>query len=98
MQAHLTELAVSNFKPQGQQVTYWDTIVRGFGLRVSQAGGKSWVIMTGRDRKLTTFAKYPALSLKDARTEARKRLVAERPTEPTAITFKEALTLFLASS
>src|SRR5690606_4868029 len=57
---------------------------------------KAWVIMTGRDRKLVTFGRYPEIGLKDARVEAKKRLTAApKPTEAT-VTFEDALTLFLA--
>lgn len=54
--------------PQGQ-IDYWDSAVPGFGLRVSQGGGKSWVAMVrdgGRKRRIT-FGPYPELSLEAAR-------------------------------
>lgn len=54
--------------PEGQ-IDYWDDAVPGFGLRVSQGGGKSWVAMireAGRKRRIT-FGSYPELSLDAAR-------------------------------
>ena len=95
--AHLTDISVKGLKPQPRQVTYWDDSLPGFGLRVSQAGAKSWVVMTGRDRRLTTLSRYPAYSLKDARTAARKVLTDPKP-KSTTITFEDALTLFLSTS
>lgn len=74
---HLTDLSVKALKPVGRQATYWDDTLPGFGCRVSQRGTKSWVVMTGRERKLTTFARYPDIALKDARAEA-KRILAEK--------------------
>jgi integrase len=95
--AHLTDISVKGLKPQPRQVTYWDDSLPGFGLRVSQAGAKSWVVMTGRDRKLTTLSRYPGDSLKDARAAARKVLIDPKP-KAAAITFEDALTLFLSTS
>ena len=94
--AHLTDISVKGLKSQPRQVTYWDNSLPGFGLRVSQAGAKSWVVMTGRDRKLTTLSRYPDHSLKDARAAARKLLTDPKP-RFAAITFEDALTLFLST-
>jgi integrase len=64
----LTDLVIQKLKPTEKQRTYWD---KGFGIRVSPAGTKSFVVMTGRDRKLTTLGRYPDLTLKDAFKRAR---------------------------
>jgi len=93
--AHLTDINVRTIKPTGKQFTVWDASLKGFGLRVSQAGSKSWVVMTGRDRRLTTLSRYPTVSLKQARTDA-KRLLIDPPKG--SQTFGEMLTLFLSAS
>lgn len=71
-QVTLTDLTIQKLKPTDKQVTYWDKSLRGFGIRVSPAGAKSFVVMTGRDRKLTTLGRYPSISLKNARDEAKR--------------------------
>jgi integrase len=55
---------------------FWDALLPGFGLRVTDKGSKSWVVMYrlgGRDapRSRLTLGKYPALSLAKAREQAR---------------------------
>jgi integrase len=58
------------------QVDVWDTRLKGFGLRVSRWGRKSWVAMYrhgGRKRRVT-IGEYPRLSLADARDMARNIL------------------------
>src|ERR1700676_4068131 len=77
MRKNLTALFVDSVKPSEQgQADYWDTKLRGFGLRVSQGGRKVWVAMyrhQGRLRRLT-LGTNPPLSLADAREMARTAL------------------------
>jgi integrase len=77
MRKNLTALFVDSVKPPDQgQADYWDTKIRGFGLRVSQGGRKVWVVMyrhQGRQRRYT-IGTFPKLSLADAREEARLAL------------------------
>lgn len=77
MRKNLTALFVDSVKPPEQgQADYWDSKLRGFGLRVSQGGRKVWVTMyrhQGRQRRYT-IGTYPPLSLADAREEGRKAL------------------------
>jgi hypothetical protein len=47
---HLTDMAVRRLKPSGKQVIYWDT-TSPIALRVSQAGGKSFMVVVGPERK-----------------------------------------------
>lgn len=73
----LTDLAIKALPtPEKGQKTYWED---GFGVRVSQGGSKSFVIMQGKERRLTTLGKYPAMSLKTARQEAAKAKVTQAP-------------------
>lgn len=91
--------------PDSGQKIYRDDTVRGFGVRVSQAGGKSFVVMHGARRKLTTLGKYPALSLKDARQKALQVLANSDEAETDdragqgtvkAVSMSEALDAYLA--
>lgn len=72
----LTDLAIQRLKlpAQGQQ-THYDDAVPGFGVRVSQGGTKSFVVVYGEKRKRQTLGRYPAVRLADARKEA-KRILA----------------------
>ena len=73
---HLTDLSIKALKPTGKQVTHWDENLAGFGVRVSQKGTKTFVVMVGKERKLISLGRYPHLSLKTARTEAQKHFNA----------------------
>jgi integrase len=67
----LTELAVSKLRPPEKgQKTYFDDGQKGFGLRISQGGSKTFIVVHGKDRTLTTLGRYPDLTLKDARKRA----------------------------
>ena len=77
---HLTDIAVRRLKPLGQQVIYWDT-VSPVALRLSQAGGKSFMVVVGDDRRKITLGKYPDMSLADARAEAER--IVRGPSQPT---------------
>ncbi|MBL4662087.1 MAG: tyrosine-type recombinase/integrase [Flavobacteriaceae bacterium] len=74
----LTDLLIKKLKaPDKGQKTYFDDALSGFGIRISQGGTKSYVVMYGNRRQLKTFGRYPELSLADARIEA-KRLQSDR--------------------
>lgn len=61
--------------PDSGQVCYWDETTAGFGLRCSTSS-KSFVVLFGPNRRWKTLGRYPALSLADARREA-KRFLSE---------------------
>ena len=95
----LTDLRIKQMKvPETGQKTYFDEGLRGFGVRVSQGGSKSFVVMYGKRRQLKTLGRYPDLSLADARREA-KRVQADANTvrlpTTTRISFAEARERFL---
>ena len=72
MRTYLTDMAVKKFSlPLKGQVTYWDKNTRGFGVRCSTKS-KSFVVMFGEKRRLKTLGRYPAMSLSDARIEAKR--------------------------
>ncbi|MBI2718720.1 MAG: DUF4102 domain-containing protein [Rhizobiales bacterium] len=69
----LTDLLIKSLKPPERgQKTYFDDSIKGFGIRVSMGGTKSFVLMYGKKRKLKTIGRYPALSLSEARTMAKQ--------------------------
>lgn len=100
MKLRLTDIAIKKLtNPVDGQVTHWDELTPGFGLRCSKKS-KSFVVMYGEKRKLKTLGRYPNLSLSDARAQARRFFVeyeagAFVPDEP-CILFSEAKDRFLA--
>ena len=86
MRVKLTAKTVENIRPpKSGRDQYWDTILPGFGLRVTDRGRKTWVLMyRARDRqRRMTLGRHPAFSLADAREEARKALRSiERGVDP----------------
>jgi integrase len=63
--------------PNGREMTFWDSDVTGFGLRVQPGGAQSYVLMyrtrEGRLRKLT-IAKVGKLTPDEARSEAKIKI------------------------
>ncbi len=74
----LTHHAVENAAPPEKgRLEYWDNLVPGLALRVTDKRAKSWILMYrlhGKQGRLT-IGSYPAYSLADARDEAREALV-----------------------
>ncbi len=72
-QIKFTDRTVTNLKPKGsKQVDYFDTATRGFGLRVSPGGTKTWFVkyvFDGTQRR-DGLGEYPAVKLAEARTMA----------------------------
>ena len=69
----LTAAAVQRIKaPASVRVEYWDAILPGFGLRVTENGVKSWFMMYRVDgrRRRYTLGTYPKVSLAKARERA----------------------------
>jgi integrase len=82
---HLTDVVVSRLSTPG---IYYDETTPAFGVRVGK-NRKAWVITRGTDRQRITIGRYPAMSLAEARREARKRLAGEQ-TPKTGLTYAEA--------
>lgn len=71
MKLRLTDMAVKKLPlPESGQLCYWDETTPGFGLRCSTSS-KSFVVLFGEKRRWKTLGRYPAMSLADARREAK---------------------------
>ena len=72
----LTDATIRAATPPAKgQKTLWDGL-KGFGIRLSQGGSKTFIVMIGSGKRFT-IGRYPAVSLAEARTEA-KRILAEK--------------------
>ncbi len=101
----LTDLQIRKLRaPKSGQKTFFDSTLPGFGVRVSQGGAKSFVVMYGERRRLKTLGRYPDLPLADARREAKKiqsdlPLVSGQVQSVTSlVSFDEARNNFLLDS
>ena len=76
----LTDLQIKTLKlsPKGEskQKIFFDDAMKGFGVRVSVGGSKSFVLMHGKRRRLETIGRYPGMTLAEARKKA-KRVLGE---------------------
>ena len=88
--------------PGPKRVDVWDTVLQGFGVRVSPTGRKAWFVTVrvhARQKRLT-IGTYPAVMLHDAREAARKIIrdaqlgVLEKEI-PDVVTLGEAVPLFI---
>ena len=69
----LTDLQVKRLKPpQKGQKTYYDPGLPGFGVRVSQGGSKTFVVLYGKKRHRRSLGRYPDISLAEARILAKQ--------------------------
>lgn len=75
---------------------YWDDSTPGFGVRCS-AKSKSFIVMFGKDRRLITLGKYPELSLRAARLEA-KLVLAAKPRKQSLKGTKETIAAFMSDA
>jgi integrase len=92
----LTELTIDRLRPPDKgQKTYFDDVVKGLGVRISQGGAKSFVVMYGDKRQLKTLGRHPDKTLKEARTDAIAFLAGPKPISGKT-TAEEALNAFLA--
>ena len=95
----LTDLSIQKLKHAEKQTVYWDANFPGFGMRVGKRK-KVFILVHGKGRNMVTIGAYPAMSLKEARSEA-KRLQGTLPTNggktrPRA--FSDVLRAFLHDS
>jgi integrase len=94
----LTDLAIRKFPtPTSGTLTYWDTTLKGFGVRIGAGGAKSFIVLIGGGRR-QRLGRFPVVSLADARKEA-KTILAEKTlgkVRPIHMAFDEARDEFLA--
>ena len=79
----LTEYRIREAKPDQKTRILWDSNVTGFGVRITPAGVKSYILnyrVAGRERR-ATLARVSELSLKAARERAGEELAAIRAGE-----------------
>jgi len=82
---HLTDVVVSRLNTPG---TYYDSTTPAFAIRVGK-NRKTWFVIRGRQRQRTNIGLYPAVSLAEARKEA-KKLLTEEPAKHSKMTFAAA--------
>ena len=91
----LTELAIKHLpNPPEGNTKHLDPSLPGFGVRCT-ARSKSFFVMFGKERRLKTLGKWPELSLREARREA-KRYLANPEHQKRSMSFSEAREAFLA--
>lgn len=94
----LSDAKVRAIQPPAKgQKLYFDQSLSGFGIRVSQGGTKTFVLVTGKDRRFITIGRYPILSLSQARAEAKRQLAEFTlgKSRPQTISYERAVELFL---
>jgi hypothetical protein len=72
---------------------YWDRTLPSFGVRVARGGTKTFVLK--KDNKRHVIGRYPIVTLKQAREEARRRLALKYFPQPT-ISTAQAIEEYLA--
>jgi len=94
----LTDLSIRSLPvPPDGQVTHTDDVLAGFGIRVSQGGTKTFVLVHGPRRERVSLGRYPIISLSQAREKA-KVILAERTLgqgRVAKVRFDDAKTAFL---
>jgi integrase len=88
LQTKLTDLTVRSLAPG----KYFDRTTPAFGIRVGK-NRRTWIVMRGADRQLISIGHYPAVTLQDARTEAKRLLATPQPSSG-RVSFEEAYTAF----
>jgi integrase len=84
--------------PERGTITLWDGAQKHFGVRISQGGAKSFIILAGSGRR-QAIGRFPTISLAAARTRA-KELLAEQTlgkTRPQTVAFDDAMAEFLSA-
>lgn len=98
MSEKLTNAKVAALKPGAARRDHWDELLPGFGIRVSPAGRKTWVVMLrrrpGGNASRISLGTYPAVSLAAARVKARE-LLADPSRLPAATTVEEAVAEYI---
>lgn len=85
--------------PESGTTTFWDTTVKGLGVRVSSKGAKTFIALVGSGAR-HRIGRYPLIGLAAARDEARKVLAQKTLgsyERPHTITWETAVDRYLAA-
>lgn len=98
--AALTDAGIRALKaPESGTTTVWDAGLKGFGVRVSPKGTKTFIALVGSGQR-HKIGRYPLISLTEARTEA-KKVLAQKTLgtfeKPHTITWETAVERYLAA-
>lgn len=82
--------------PAAGTLSLWDSSLKGFGVRISKGGAKTFIVLIGSGRR-QAIGRYPLVTLSEARTQA-KRILAEKVlghVRPKHLAFDDAKADFL---
>jgi integrase len=83
-----TDRQIKALKPRKERYEVWETNGKGFGVRVSSTGRKSFIFLykfQGTSRRIT-FGNYPEMSLADAHAaHAKSRQLLEQGSDPATV-------------
>ena len=102
----LTDVVLRSLRPSERQIDYWDVRPTGFGVRLSPAGRRTFIVRyrTGGRYRRMSLGVYPMLSLAEARRHAYRVLgevasdrdpAQARDDARSAPTFDELATLYM---
>jgi integrase len=94
-QIRFTDLAIEKLKTESQQTRYFDTALSGFGIVIGKRR-KTFFLMHGTKRQLTTLGHYPSTTLKSAR-QAALRLIDGIDTVTDTLTASKAVLAYMAT-
>ena len=94
----LTDISIRALKtPSVGASVFYDDLLSGFGVRVSEGGTKSYILTHGRRRQRETIGRVGVIALHDARAEAKRRLAEYTlgREKPRSIGWSDALEKYL---
>ena len=76
MRCLLNDKKIATIKPTSKRQEFWDISLRGFGMRVTKTGEKTFFLMCRdkRKQKRLSLGRYPITTLAEARDAARDKL------------------------
>lgn len=92
MRTRLNDLTIRSLKTDAIQADFWDATLPGFGVRVSRRGTKTFILK--HKNKRYTLGRYPFVTLRNAREEARRR-IALKYLPPSALPAKQLIATYL---
>lgn len=97
----LTDITIRNLPiPDAGTVSYIDSILSGFAVRVSPSGVKAFTLVHGKDRRRENLGRWPTITLAAARKRAGEILATHMlglTRESPRMTFEAAFTLFMTT-